>query len=69
MWTVNFIARSFLFKVTGGRTPAPVFTLISDGNLKYSAALKRADRLTSSLWVVATVAIATCFRLLKFVRL
>lgn len=58
LWTFNFFGRVLLNKITFGLTPLPVFIQISDPNLKYSTALRRADALTASLWL-ATFGIAT----------
>jgi len=52
MWTVNFFGRVLLNKVTRGLTPFPVFLQISDANLKYSEALRKADLLTGVLNVL-----------------
>lgn len=52
LWTFNFFGRVALNKLTFGLTPLPVFIQISDPNLKYSAALRRADILTASLWLI-----------------
>jgi hypothetical protein len=56
LWTFNFFGRVLLNKITFGLTPLPVFIQISDANLKYSTALRRADALTASLWI-ATLAL------------
>ena len=52
LWTVNFFGRVLLNKLTFGVTPLPVFIQISDADLKYSTALRRADALTAFLWIV-----------------
>ena len=52
IWTLNFFGRVALNKLTFGLTPLPVFIQISDPNLKYSTALRRADTLTATVWVI-----------------
>jgi hypothetical protein len=52
LWTFNFFGRVALNKLTFGLTPLPVFIQIADPNLKYSTALRRADTLTASLWII-----------------
>ncbi len=52
LWTLNFFGRVLLNKLSFGLTPNPVFIQISDPKLKYSSALRRADILTASLWLI-----------------
>jgi hypothetical protein len=52
LWTANFFARVLLHKATMKLTPLPVFMQISDPDLKYTTALRRADVLTVSLWAI-----------------
>ena len=61
LWTANFFGRVLLNKVTFGVTPLPVFIQISDANLKYSTALRRADRLTAFLWIVTLGLVSKVF--------
>jgi hypothetical protein len=68
LWTVNFFARVLLNKATFGVTPLPVFIQISDANLKYSTALRRADVLTVSLSAFAAGLLYKCFGMLLKAR-
>ena len=52
LWTANFFARVLLNKATMKLTPLPVIMQISDPNLKYTTALRRADALTVFLWAI-----------------
>jgi hypothetical protein len=61
MWTFNFFGRVALNKLTFGLSPLPVFIQISDPNLKYSTALRRADTLTATLWLVTLGVLSKLF--------
>jgi hypothetical protein len=61
LWTLNFFGRVLLNKMTFGLTPNPVFIQVSDPNLKYSVALRRADILTASLWLITVGALSKIF--------
>jgi hypothetical protein len=68
MWTANFFARVLLNKATMGLSPLPVFIQISDANLKYSTALRRADMLTASLWAIVATVFIQCFGLVSKIK-
>jgi hypothetical protein len=55
LWTANFFGRVLLHKATMKLTPLPVFIQISDPDMKYTTALRRADVLTVSLWAIVAV--------------
>lgn len=61
LWTFNFFGRVALNKLTFGLTPLPVFIQIADPKLKYSTALRRADTLTSALWLVTLGVLSRVF--------
>lgn len=69
LWTLNFFGRLFLNKITFGFTPLPVFIQISDANLKYSTALRRADALTASLWIFTLGLLSKTFGIVSKLKL
>ena len=68
LWALNFFGRVLLSKITKGLTPLPVFMQISDPNLKYSTALKRADALTNFLWIVSVGILIRIFGIVPAVK-
>jgi hypothetical protein len=68
LWTANFFGRVLLHKATLKLTPLPVFMQISDPDLKYSTALRRADVLTVSLWVIFTAVLIESLGLVSIIK-
>lgn len=68
LWSINFFSRVALNKITFGLTPLPVFIQISDADLKYSTALRRADILTASIWAVTLGVLGKVFGVVSKVK-
>ena len=68
LWSFNFFGRVLLNKITFGLTPLPVFIQISEPDLKYSTALRRADTLTASLWAITLGILVKVFGLASKVK-
>jgi len=64
LWTLNFVMRMLLNKLSFGLTPKPLLLELSDTNLPYGAVWKRAQILTFSLWTACVAVMARAFGLL-----